>query len=69
MRGAQRTQIKGIQQKAPLSVHHLHLIQTHLQNTTLFNDLLFEAQLNTGFSALLCLGEMVTNDKPTLWDW
>ena len=34
-----------------------------------FDDILFEAQLNTGFSALLCLGEMVANDKPGLQDW
>ena len=69
MRGAWRTQIKGVQCKAPLSICHLHLMQTQLWNTTLFDNLLFEAQLNTGFSTLLHLGEMVANDKPTLQDW
>ena len=28
-----------------------------------FDNTLFEAQLNTGFSALLCLGEVVANNK------
>ena len=61
--------MKGVQCKALLLVHHLHIVQNRLKNTTSFDDLLFEAQVNMGFSALLHLGEMVTNDKPALQDW
>ena len=36
-------QMKGVQQKALLLVHHLDLVWDQLKDTTSFDDLLFEA--------------------------
>ena len=63
MKGVQRMQTKGVQYKTPLMVQDLGFVQGQLKNSALLDDLLFEAQLNTGLSALLCLGEMVANNK------
>ena len=34
----------------------------------LLDDLLFDMQINTGMSALLWLGELVSPDRLSLWD-
>ena len=60
---------KGVRCKKPLSVCDLETMQEQLAGSTSFNDLLFEAQLNTGFAGLLWLGKLVKNDRPALQDW
>ena len=69
LKGAWRLHSKGVRHKKPLSVHNLETMQAHLAGSTSFDDLLFEAQLNTRFAGLLQLGELVENNKPVLWDW
>ena len=69
LKGAWRLCSKGVHCKKPLSVHDLETMQAHLAGSTSFNNLLFKAQLNTGFVGLLQLGELVKNNKPALWDW
>ena len=49
LKGAQRMCSKGVCHKKPLLIWDLESVQAQLAGSTLFNDLLFEAQLNTGF--------------------
>jgi hypothetical protein len=44
--------------KSPLTIANLITIAEDMACSTLHNDLLFNAQLNTGFTGLLHLGEM-----------
>ena len=52
--------------KTPLTVTNLLTVTNHLADSTIHDDLLFNAQLNTGFTGLLCLGEMTWPDRITL---
>ena len=55
--------------KSPLTVAHLLNIANDLASSTLHNDLLFNALLNTGFAGLLQLGELAWPDKVALRDY
>ena len=52
--------------KTPLTVTNLLTVANHLAHSTIYGDLLFNAQLNTGFTGLLCLGEMTWPDRISL---
>ena len=69
LKGAWRMWSKGVYWKKPLSVQDLESMWVCLEGSSSFDDLLFKAQLNTRFSGLFHLGELVKNDKPALWDW
>ena len=69
LKGAQRLCSKGVCCKKALSVCNLDTMWACLAGSTSFNDLLFKAQLSTGFAGLLWLGELVENNKPALQDW
>lgn len=55
-------QSKGVHQKTPLSVCDFKFMQVHLEWLSVFDDIPFQVQLNTSFSGLLHLGELVKND-------
>ena len=52
--------------KTPLTVTNLLTVANHLAHSTIHDDLLFNAQLNTGFTGLLRLGEMTWPDRIAL---
>ena len=60
---------KGVCQKKPLPVKYLKSMWMWLEGSSSFDNLLFKAQLNSGFMGLLCLGELFKNKKHALWDW
>jgi hypothetical protein len=52
-------------QKSPFTIANLLFIYHDLVPSTNYDNLLFNAQLNTGFTALLCLGELTwPNNMP-----
>ena len=55
--------------KSPLTVAHLLTVANDLTSSTLHDDLLFNALLNTGFTGLLRLGELTWPDKVALRDY
>ena len=57
------------QQKLPLTVTDLVTVSTDLSASTSHDDLLFHAQLNTGFAGLLRLGELTWPDTVSLRDY
>ena len=69
LKGAWRMCSKGVCWKKPLSVQDLESVWMQLKGSSSFDNLLFKAQLNTRFMGLLCLGELVKNNKPALQDW
>jgi hypothetical protein len=53
----------------PTPVANLVTVSTDLASSTDHDDLLFNAQLNTGFTALLRLGEITWPNKISLRDY
>ena len=53
-------------QKTPLTVSNLLTVMDDLTQSTIHDDLLFNAQLNTGFTGLLHLGELTWPDWVSL---
>lgn len=69
MKGARRSRNRAVQRKSPLTVQNLAFVHDRLAASLRLDDLLFDSQINTGFSGLLRLGEMVSPDKLALRDW
>jgi hypothetical protein len=67
--GAKRYRGTPTQRKSPLTVANLVTVCTDLSASTLHDDLLFHAQLNTGFTGLLRLGELTSPDTTYLRDY
>jgi hypothetical protein len=61
--GAKRRFGVPASRKAPLSVTNLQHVATDLLASPAHDNLLFEAQLNTGFTGLLRLGDLTFPDK------
>ena len=55
--------------KAPLTTDILCSIYNTLNGSPNYDDILFLAMLNTGFTGLLCLGEMAVNNNRDIWDF
>jgi len=55
--------------KSPLTVADLLVVSHDLVPSTEHDDLLFYAQLNTGFTRLLCLGELTWPNQISLCDY
>src|SRR6202050_5298451 len=64
--GAKRFQGIPTVRKSPLTVNNLLVISHDLATSTDHNDLLSDAQVNTRFTGLLCLGDMTWPDKIAL---
>src|ERR1700691_5384400 len=56
-------------QKSPLTITNLVTVLDNLTVSNIHDDLLFNAQLNTGFTGLLCLGKMTCPDMISLRDY
>ena len=69
MKGACHSCNRVVQHKSPLTVQHLSYIHNHLTVSQHLDNLLFNTQINMGFSALLHLGELVSPNKVVLRDW
>ena len=69
LKGAWRMCSKRVCQKKPLPVQDLKSMWMQLEGSSSFDNLLFKAQLNSGFMGLLCLGELFKNKKHALWNW
>ena len=67
--GAKRFRGTATIRKSPLTVANLHFVSHDLAPSTDHDDLLFDAQLNTGFTALLRLGELTWPNKIALRDY
>jgi hypothetical protein len=55
--------------KSPLTILNLVTVVDDLASSTVYDDLLFNAQLNTAFTGLLYLGEMTWPDTIALRDY
>jgi hypothetical protein len=64
--GAKHYRGTPTQRKSPLTVANLVTVSTDLSASTSHDDLLFQAQLNTGFAGLLRLGELTWPDTISL---
>jgi hypothetical protein len=67
--GAKRYRGTPTVRKSPLTVANLVLVAHNLAPSTDHDDLLFNAQLNTGFTELLRLGELTWPNKIALRDY
>jgi hypothetical protein len=67
--GAKRYRGIATTRKSPLTVNNLLVVSHDLARSTNHDDLLFTAQLNTGFTALLRLGELTSPNKFVLRDY
>jgi hypothetical protein len=67
--GAKRYHATPTHRKSPLTVANLVTVAEDLACSTLHDDLLFNAQLNTAFTGLLRLGEMTWPDRVSLRDY
>ena len=67
--GAKQYHGTPTKRKSPLTIAHLLTVANDLASSTLHDDLLFNALLNTGFTGLLQLGELTWPDKVTLRDY
>ena len=67
--GAKRYHGTPMKCKSPLTIAHLLTVADDLASSTLHDDLLFNALLNTGFTSLLRLGELTWPDRVTLRDY
>ena len=67
--GAKRYHGTPTKCKSPLTISNLLTVANDLVPSTLHNDLLFNTLLNTGFTGLLCLGELTWPDKLALRDY
>ena len=55
--------------RGPLMVQNLCFVHNCLATSLQLDDILFDAQINTGFCGLLHLGEMVCPDRREVRDW
>ena len=69
LKGAKRRFGKATSHKLPLTVDSLNTIYYTLGTDPSHNNVLFAAQLFTGFRNLLCLGELCWPDKVALQDY
>ena len=69
LKGAKRRFGKAMSRKLPLTVNNLNTVYYALGTDPSHNDVLFAAQLFTGFENLLHLGELCWPDKVTLSDY
>jgi hypothetical protein len=67
--GAKRYRGTPTKRKSPLTIANLVTVADDLGSSTVHDDLLFNAQLNTGFTGLLRLGEIVWPDTISLRDY
>jgi hypothetical protein len=67
--GAKRYRGTPTKRKSPLTIANLITVADNLASSTVHDDLLFKAQLNTGFTGLLHLGEMAWPDIISLRDY
>jgi hypothetical protein len=67
--GAKRYRGTPIHRKSPLTVANLTTVSNSLAVSSDHDDLLFDAQLNTGFTGLLRLGEMTWPNNVALRDY
>jgi hypothetical protein len=67
--GAKRYRGTATIRKSPLTIANLLFVSHSLAPSTDHDDLLFDAQLNTGFTALLRLGELTWPNKIALRDY
>jgi len=67
--GAKRHRGSATKRKSPLTIANLITVADDPAPSTLHDDLLFNAQLNTGFPGLLRLGEMTSPDNVALRDY
>jgi hypothetical protein len=67
--GAKRHRGISTKRKSPLTVRDLQTVSDNLASSTHHDDLLFNTQLNTGFSGLLRLGELTSPDNTALRDY
>jgi hypothetical protein len=67
--GAKRYRGTATIRKSPLTIANLLFVSHDLAPSTDHDDLLFNAQLNTGFTALLRLGELTWPNKIALRDY
>src|SRR5882762_1682015 len=67
--GAKQHHGRSTVHKSPLTTANLLVISRDLSLSSDHDDLLFDAQVNTGFTGLLCLGEMTWPNKVTLCDY
>ena len=63
LKGMWHSQNIVVEQKGPLTVHDLTYAHDQLVAMSHLDDLLFNAQLNSGFCGLLQLGELVSPIK------
>ncbi|KIJ66314.1 hypothetical protein HYDPIDRAFT_61093, partial [Hydnomerulius pinastri MD-312] len=68
LQGSMRRFSSSITQKEPLTKNHLLTVMGHTPRPISHDDLLFRAQLETGFFGLMRLGELVWPDKLALRD-
>ena len=66
LKGCKRIHVSPTKQKRALTHDDLLLVMNHYHLSSLHDDLLFVAQLLTGFFALLRLGELTVPDDPRL---
>lgn len=69
LQGCMRIRGMATIRKRALTVDDLQLVVNHYHNSTIHNDLLFVAMLQTGFFGLLRLGEMTFPDDVSLQNW
>jgi hypothetical protein len=69
LRGCLRLSSHPISRKRALTLSDLRLVSDHYKSSRSHDDLLFLAMLNTGFFALLRLGELTFPDDPDLQNW
>jgi hypothetical protein len=67
--GALRRHGRPTKRKAPLTTDNLCSIYATLNDSPIYDDILFLAMLNTGFTGLLRLGEMAVNDNRDIRDF
>jgi hypothetical protein len=67
--GAKRYRGTPTSRKSPLTISNLLTVSHDLASSTIHDDLLFNAQFNTGFTGLLRLGEMTWPNKIALRDY
>jgi hypothetical protein len=69
MKGCLKSRGVAVRRKLPLSIDDLKYIANKYSSSQRHDDLLFAAQISTGFHALLRLGEMTFPDSRAIWDW
>jgi hypothetical protein len=68
IKGLKQQHNYAVLQKEPVTFKQLNMVARAYQKSQCINDALFLALLTTGFFGLLCLGELVDPNDPTLID-